>query len=64
MGLAICQSIIRAHGGEITASNHPQGGARFHFSLPADGIANGQFHKCLSNCPCLQAQDDKIDRII
>lgn len=35
IGLAICQSIILAHGGTITASNHPQGGAVFAFSLPA-----------------------------
>ncbi|WP_165357535.1 ATP-binding protein [Sphingosinicella sp. CPCC 101087] len=34
IGLAICQSIIAAHGGTITASNHPNGGALFQFSLP------------------------------
>lgn len=34
IGLAVCQSIIAAHGGTITASNHAQGGAFFHFSLP------------------------------
>lgn len=34
IGLAICQSIIAAHGGTITASNHPEGGARFHVSVP------------------------------
>lgn len=35
IGLAICQSIIAAHGGAIGASNLPEGGARFWFSLPA-----------------------------
>jgi C4-dicarboxylate-specific signal transduction histidine kinase len=35
IGLAICQSIITAHGGAITVSNHPEGGALFQFSLPA-----------------------------
>ncbi len=35
IGLALCQSIIAAHGGTITASNHPDGGAVFQFSLPA-----------------------------
>jgi C4-dicarboxylate-specific signal transduction histidine kinase len=35
IGLAICQSIIAAHGGAIRASNWPGGGARFWFSLPA-----------------------------
>lgn len=40
MGLAICQSIIVSHGGGITASNHPDGGARFQVSLPIAGGAD------------------------
>jgi signal transduction histidine kinase len=35
IGLALCQSIIAAHGGTISVSNHPEGGALFQFSLPA-----------------------------
>ncbi|UIJ45533.1 ATP-binding protein [Sphingomonas cannabina] len=35
IGLAVCQSIIAAHGGSISASNHHEGGARFEFTLPA-----------------------------
>ena len=35
IGLAVCQSIIAAHGGAIAAANHEQGGACFHFSLPS-----------------------------
>lgn len=34
MGLAICSSIIEAHGGQIWASNNPEGGSTFSFSLP------------------------------
>jgi PAS domain S-box-containing protein len=35
IGLAICQSIVNAHGGNLSATNHPDGGALFSFSLPA-----------------------------
>ncbi len=35
IGLAICQSIIVAHGGTIEARNHPDGGAGFRFTVPA-----------------------------
>jgi len=34
IGLAICQSIIAAHGGTIEACNHREGGALFRFTLP------------------------------
>jgi len=34
IGLAVCQSIVRAHGGSIGASNHAGGGAHFRFALP------------------------------
>jgi two-component system, OmpR family, sensor histidine kinase KdpD len=35
LGLAICQAIVRAHGGEIEAQRRDNGGARFVFTLPA-----------------------------
>jgi two-component system, LuxR family, sensor kinase FixL len=38
IGLAICQSIVVAHGGRITVSNHPEGGAQFRFSLPSGAV--------------------------
>ncbi len=34
IGLAICQSIIAAHGGSISGSNRSNGGAHFRFVLP------------------------------
>ena len=34
LGLAICRTIIEAHGGEIRAENAPGGGAVFRFTLP------------------------------
>ena len=34
LGLAVCQSIIQAHGGYIHAANRATGGACFTFTLP------------------------------
>jgi signal transduction histidine kinase len=35
MGLSICRSIIKAHGGRVWATANVTQGATFHFSLPA-----------------------------
>lgn len=37
LGLAICQSIVEAHGGSIKAENRAGGGAAFTFTLPTGG---------------------------
>ena len=34
LGLAICQAIVTAHGGEIEAHRRNPTGARFEFTLP------------------------------
>ncbi|HEY7649646.1 MAG TPA: sensor histidine kinase KdpD [Methylomirabilota bacterium] len=34
LGLAICQGIVKAHGGRIWAQNLPEGGVAFLFTLP------------------------------
>ena len=38
MGLAIAQSIIQSHGGIISSENVENGGARFAFTVPTNGI--------------------------
>lgn len=35
IGLSVCQTIIKAHGGRISACNNEQGGASFSFTLKA-----------------------------
>ena len=36
IGLSVCQSIIKAHGGFFVAGNNPEGGAVFRFGLPME----------------------------
>ena len=38
LGLSICHRIVEAHGGQITASNSPQGGAVFAIFLPPQQV--------------------------
>ncbi len=42
IGLSLCASIIKAHGGEISAENRTTGGALFRFSLDADEVTDEQ----------------------
>jgi len=35
LGLSICYGIVKEHGGDITANNHPDGGAIIEVKLPA-----------------------------
>lgn len=36
IGLAVCNAIVTAHGGSITAANRPTGGAVFEFTIPKE----------------------------
>ncbi|MBM7656085.1 ATP-binding protein [Neobacillus cucumis] len=42
LGLAICKSIINAHGGVISAFNNENGGATFRFKLPVKDDIDGE----------------------
>ena len=39
LGLSIAKKIAQAHGGNLTAANHPSGGAEFTLTLPL-GVEN------------------------
>lgn len=39
IGLSVCATIIKAHGGAITAENRPEGGAKFQFWLSLEDAA-------------------------
>jgi signal transduction histidine kinase len=36
LGLAICKSIVAAHGGKMWATNNADRGATFHLTLPVE----------------------------
>jgi two-component system sensor histidine kinase KdpD len=52
LGLAICRSIVEAHGGTIRAENRPGGGAEVTFTLP---LGSPPEIECESEPECWQA---------
>ena len=44
IGLSVCATIVRTHGGEIYAENQPSGGARFWFFLERERMSEEESH--------------------
>ena len=44
IGLSVCATIVRTHGGEIYAENRPSGGARFWFLLERERMSEEESH--------------------
>jgi PAS domain S-box-containing protein len=44
VGLALCRTIIQAHGGRLWVENHPGGGAAFSFTLPPSTVRTDARH--------------------
>lgn len=42
IGLSVCSTIVRAHGGTITAENRKNGGALFRFTIGKEEISHDQ----------------------
>lgn len=42
IGLSVCATIIKAHGGEISAENRKSGGALFRFTLGKEDMSNDE----------------------
>ena len=42
IGLSVCATIVKAHGGDIWAANNPAGGMRFGFSMEKEVLENEQ----------------------
>jgi signal transduction histidine kinase len=48
LGLTVASGIIQQHGGTISASNRPEGGARLQITLPAAVVATGERQSAVS----------------
>jgi signal transduction histidine kinase len=44
LGLAFVEAVVRVHGGDVTATNRAEGGARLSISLPLQKTANEPDH--------------------
>jgi two-component system sensor histidine kinase KdpD len=59
LGLAICRSIVLAHGGRIQVSEKVGGGACFSVFLPAP-VRAGRFNRAYAQAPRQQSQSQRV----
>ena len=60
LGLAIVETIVEGHGGTVSVSNHPDGGAVVGFTFVRTGFAGSQAP--VSACSWLGLQDRRTPR--
>ncbi|MGF1529384.1 MAG: sensor histidine kinase [Candidatus Competibacterales bacterium] len=60
MGLSVCHSMVRSHGGSIRVANHPQGGAQFEILLPVGDAAEGFDGGAAAPAPAVAGRGERI----
>ena len=50
IGLAVCKTIVEAHGGKISAKNRPEGGAEFQFTLKKGEEGHHEYSRQDTDC--------------